>query len=61
MTFGWGNGLLVVKFMSSRKAKHLADNLLNVVTLYYHAGFHIEIVLMDMDFEKLKPYFHALS
>ena len=53
-TFGRNIGLLTVDLAVNRMGRQLAENLMNVVRLYKKAGYEVETVLMDMEFDKIK-------
>ena len=51
ITLGQDINLLTMELMMSRTAKQSAYNFLNIVTLYFQAGFNAQTILMDMEFE----------
>ena len=55
VTSSRGISLMTIEYLPSRTAKHLADTLQRVLTIYNTAGFIVQTALMDMEFEKLKP------
>ena len=61
MTYGWDIGLITVEFTSNRTAKQLAEKLAHVVELYRRAGYHVETILMDMEFDKIKTILPQLN
>ena len=61
VTFGRDIGLLTVKFTPTRTAKQLGENLKNVIKLYGKAGYEVEMVIMDMEFNKMKTILPQLN
>ena len=55
VTFSRGIGLITVEHLPTRNAGQLARNLVKVSMLYNRAGFKIQTILMDMEFDKVKP------
>ena len=54
VTYGRDVGLLTVEFSPNWMAKQLGENLVHVVELYQRAGYDVETILMDMEFDKIK-------
>ena len=55
ITYGRGIGLITAEFTPNRKANQLASNLKRIIGLYSRAGFVIQTILMDMEFNKVIP------
>ena len=55
ITFRRGIGHLIMEFTPVCRAKQLAHNLIKVVQLYSWAGFVVQTILMDMEFNKVIP------
>ena len=55
ITFGRGIGLITMELTPMHMAKQLAYNLVNVIQLYSRAGFGVQTILMDMEFDKVIP------
>ena len=55
ITYGWGIGLITAEFTPNRKANQLASNLKRIIQLYSRAGFIVQTILMDMEFNKVIP------
>ena len=53
--FGQGIGLLTAEFTPTWTAKQLACNLSKIVSLHSLAGFVVQIIIMDMEFNKVIP------
>ena len=53
ITFGRGVGLMKVDFTPTQMAKQLAYNLTKVLQLHSRAGFSVQTILIDMEFDKL--------
>ena len=53
----YGNGIILttIEWLLNRMGKQLADNIKKVLQLYYKAGFIIQTILMDMEFDKQMP------
>ena len=56
-----GLNLITVEFLSSRTAKNLARHIDQIAQLYARGGFRVGTVLMDNEFEKLRPLVPTLS
>ena len=61
VTYGGDIGLLTVEFTLNLMAKQLGENLAHVVELYWRAGYDVEIVLMGMEFDKIKTILPHLN
>ena len=55
ITYGRYIGLIMAKFMPNRTATQLAHNLKRIISLYSRAGFIIQTIFMDMEFNKAVP------
>ena len=53
--YGRGIILTTIEWLLNRMGKQLADNIKKVLQLYHKAGFIIQTVLMDVEFDILKP------
>jgi len=49
--------LNTVEFLPSRTAKQLSSSLTNIVKIYARGGFVVRLIMMDMEFEKVKDEF----
>ena len=49
-----------VEFLPSRTAKQLSKSLKKIVKLYTRGGFIVRLVMMDMEFEKIKDEFDTV-
>ncbi len=47
--------LVTIEYLPSRTAKHLVHTLRRVFRVYGTGGYGIQMTLMDIEFEKLKP------
>ena len=56
-----GLNLITAEFLPTRTAKTLADRIRQIVEMYARGGFRVGTILMDNEFEKLKPLVPALS
>ncbi len=56
-----GLNLITAEFLSVRTAKNLATHLDQIIALYARGGFRVGTVLMDNEFEKLRPLVPTLS
>ena len=54
ITVGRNIGLLMMEPTKNRMANQLGENLMNVVKPYTRAGYEVETLFMDMEFDKLK-------
>ena len=61
LTYSRDIGLLTLEFTPSWIAKQLAENLAHVVELYRRAGYDVETVIMDMEFDKMKTILLPLN
>ena len=52
-THSWEINLVMIEFTATCKAKWLTWYILYVLRLYFHAGFIMTTVIMDMEFNKL--------
>ena len=52
ITFRRGIGLLTMEFTPMHMAKQLAHKLIKVIQLYSQAGFIVQTILIDMEFDK---------
>ena len=55
ITYGRGIGLIMTDFMPNQTATQSACNLKRIIGLYSRAGFIIQTILMDMEFDKISP------
>ena len=55
ITYGRRIGLIITEFMPNQTATQLANNLKRIISLYSRAGFIIQTILMDMEFDKVVP------
>ena len=55
ITYGRGIGLIMVKFMPNQTATQLACKLKRIISLYSTAGFIIQTILLEMEFDKVVP------
>ena len=55
ITYGQGIGLIMAEFMPNQTANKLASNLKRIISLYSNAGFTIQTILMDMEFNEVIP------
>ncbi len=51
-----GLSLVTIEHLPSRTAKRLVQTLERVFRIYLTAGFIVQTAMMDMEFEKLKPF-----
>ena len=51
---GWGIALLTAEFTPIGRAKKLTHNLNWIITLYSLAGFRVQTIIMDVEFNKVK-------
>ena len=49
-----------VEFLPSRTAKQLSKSLTKIVKVYSRGGFIVRLVMMDMEFEKIKDEFDTV-
>ena len=54
ITFSRNIRLITAEHVPTRTARQLAKSLMNIVELYGRGGFLVRLVLMDMEFEKIK-------
>ena len=50
----------IVEFPPSRTAKQLSKSLTKIVKIYARGGFIVRLVMMDMEFEKIKDEFDTV-
>ena len=50
-----GLNLITAEFLSTRTAKNLAAHIQQIMHMYERGGFRVGRVLMDNEFEKLRP------
>jgi hypothetical protein len=55
VTSSRGMSLVTIEYLPSRTAKRLVNTLRRVFRIYRTGGYAIQMTLMDIDFEKLKP------
>ena len=53
--------MLMAKVLPNRRAPVLGRAITNVCRHYYRGGFIVRLVLMDMEFEKIKEDFTAVE
>ncbi len=53
--------LITAEFLPTRTAKSLARRITDIIHMYARGGFRIGTILMDNEFEKLKPLLPTLS
>ena len=53
--------LFTAELLPSRTAKQLSSSLNNIVKFYARGGFVVRLVLMDMEFEKIKHIFDKVE
>jgi hypothetical protein len=56
-----GLNLITAEFLPTRTAKSLAGRIVDIIQMYARGGFRVGTVLMDNEFEKLKPLLPTLS
>ena len=54
ITFSQNIRLVTTEHVPTRTARQLAKSLMKVVKLYARGGFVVRLVLMDMEFDKIK-------
>ena len=53
--------MLTAEYLPSRTAKQLSSSLTKIVKVYARGGFIVRLVLMDMEFEKIKDDFDKVE
>ena len=53
--------MITTEFLPSRTAKQLSSSLTKIVKVYARGGFVVRLVLMDMEFEKIKDEFDRVE
>jgi hypothetical protein len=61
VTSSRGISLVTIEYLPSRTVKRLVNTLNRVITIYGAAGYIVQISLMDIEFEKLKPLMPSIT